>query len=152
MVWFHFFWYFVWTLQKPFQLWKLLFYFMWFLAVFTSNAQVPTPRTTNGSSSSSGLMWTKVNDYDYVLRENGWPELTNVKDLKYLSNGYLWLFWIKQPETFTCWTILRTFTVGPMVRPVCWNAMLVRLYLTNPILLYCLPTMNTCLVHLWILG
>ena len=66
----------------------LVLFLCGFLAVFTSNAQVPTPRTTNGSSSSSGLTWTKVNDYDYVLRENG-RELTNVKDLKYLSTDTL---------------------------------------------------------------
>ncbi|MEZ4858556.1 MAG: hypothetical protein R2781_07070 [Flavobacteriaceae bacterium] len=60
-------------------------FFSYNLAVY---AQVPTPQGVNNNNSSSGLNWTKTNEYDYVLKENG-RQITNVMDLKYLSTNTL---------------------------------------------------------------
>ena len=50
-------------------------------------AQVPTPRSTQPAN--SGPYWTKSGTEDYTLYDKNGNELTNVKDLKYLSTDTL---------------------------------------------------------------
>jgi len=52
--------------------------------VYLGIAQVPTPMSTN---TTSGLQWTKTNEYDFVLKKNGNTIAT--KDLKYLKTNDL---------------------------------------------------------------
>ena len=63
-----------------------LFFTLFLCFNLAVNAQVPTPQGVN--TSSSGITWTKTNDYDFTLKKNG-RTLTNVKDLKYLSTDTL---------------------------------------------------------------
>lgn len=50
-------------------------------------AQVPVPQTVNGSS-TSGISWTKTDDINYEITENG-RKLTNVMDMVYLRTDTL---------------------------------------------------------------
>ncbi|MEZ4874141.1 MAG: hypothetical protein R2793_01470 [Flavobacteriaceae bacterium] len=62
-----------------------LFLGLYFCLATLVVAQVPVPQGTN---TTSGLSWTKTNEYDYVLRDNG-RVISNVKDLKYLNTDTL---------------------------------------------------------------
>ena len=58
-------------------------------SVFTADAQVPTPMTTNSGSNISGAQWTKTNSYDFILKdENGLSKVRKNAYLTTLIMGY----------------------------------------------------------------
>jgi hypothetical protein len=59
-----------------------LFFGLFFSFNLAVNAQVPVPQGVNNST--SGLTWTKTNENNYSLKENG-RQLSNLMNLKYLS-------------------------------------------------------------------
>lgn len=69
---------------------KSLFTTFCFIFLFSGLliAQVPTPRSTNSSRSSS-LSWEKVGTYDYKLFDSNGNQVNSVLDLKYLGTDTL---------------------------------------------------------------
>jgi len=61
-------------------------------SIFSSYAQVPTPRGTNTPTNpvnTSGATWTKTGEIEYTIKDKNGRPLSNLKDLLYLSTDTL---------------------------------------------------------------